>query len=164
MARRDLSKTTGLTRPKQKKGKEMIIGSRVINPTLRLGLRPVFLPVAAISMCLALPLAPKAFGVAPPPDGGYPNGNTAEGDNALFSLASGSGNTAIGSDALFSNTTGSANTAAGYFALISNTTGGFNTAIGFEALLDNTTGNDNTAIGFNSLFSSTVANNGTAIG
>ena len=28
--------------------------------------------------------APKAFGVVPEPDGGYPGGNTAEGQNALF--------------------------------------------------------------------------------
>ena len=35
--------------------------------------------------------------VNPPPDGGYPLGNTAEGDDALFSLtANGAANTAIG--------------------------------------------------------------------
>ena len=36
----------------------------------------------------------------PPPDGGYPNQNTAEGDDALFSLTDGTDNTAIGFDAL----------------------------------------------------------------
>jgi hypothetical protein len=44
---------------------------------------------------LALPLAllalsPIARAVMPSPDGGYPNGNTAEGESALFSLTTGS--------------------------------------------------------------------------
>ena len=38
--------------------------------------------------CLAL--APVALAVDPPPDGGYPNQNTAEGEDALFSLTTGS--------------------------------------------------------------------------
>ena len=142
----------------------MITSIKVTNQILRLQPRPALLLTVAILLCLAFPLVPNTLAVSPPPDGGYPNGNTAEGDNALFSLTSGAGNTAIGSDVLFSNTTGSDNTATGFFALISNTTGGFNTAAGFEALLDNTTGSGNTAIGFNSLFSNTSANNGTAIG
>ena len=37
--------------------------------------------------CFAL--APAAFAVSPPPDGGYPNGNTAEGEDSLFSLTTG---------------------------------------------------------------------------
>ena len=45
-----------------------------------------------------------AQAVSPPPDGGYPGQNTAEGDNALFHLTSGTDNTAIGFEALFSNT------------------------------------------------------------
>src|SRR5712692_9065666 len=53
-----------------------------------------------------LALSPAARAVDPAPDGGYPNANTAEGDNALFSLTRGFGNTAIGFDVLFSNTTG----------------------------------------------------------
>jgi hypothetical protein len=43
---------------------------------------------------IVLSPAPKAFGVTPAPDGGYPNDNTAEGSGALFSLARGFGNTA----------------------------------------------------------------------
>jgi hypothetical protein len=39
---------------------------------------------------------PNAFGVVPAPDGGYPGGNTAEGQNALLSLTSGAYNTSIG--------------------------------------------------------------------
>ena len=64
-----------------------------------------------------------AQAVNPPPDGGYPNGNTAEGDNALFNLTTGFDNTAIGFDALYNNTTGGYNTANGFDALFSNTTG-----------------------------------------
>jgi len=36
--------------------------------------------------------APRLQAVDPPPDGGYPNGNTAEGTNALSNLTTGFGN------------------------------------------------------------------------
>src|SRR5437867_1547119 len=85
--------------------------------------------------------------VDPPPDGGYANENTAEGDFALFSLAIGSDNTAIGNGALFRDTTGSFNTAGGASALESNTTGNANTATGYQSLFSNTTGSYNTAAG-----------------
>src|SRR5947207_13183067 len=35
---------------------------------------------------LSFALLPATHAVVPPPDGGYPGGNTAEGQNALFSL------------------------------------------------------------------------------
>src|SRR5712692_10507923 len=63
---------------------------------------------------LALSPTPNAFGVTPPPDGGYPNENTAEGEDALFSLTTGLDNTALGFNALFNNTTGNENTAVGF--------------------------------------------------
>jgi len=75
-------------------------------------------------------LLPAVQAVTPAPDGGYANGNTAEGTNALFSLSSGTNNTANGFDALYHNTTGSSNTANGYKALFSNHTGTQNTATG----------------------------------
>jgi hypothetical protein len=110
-----------------------------------------------------------AFGVVPAADGGYPGGNTAEGDNALLDLTTGANNTAIGQGALFSNTTGSNNTANGVDALANNTTGSFNTANGFTALfhntlLSNTTGNHNTANGDIALLDNTTGNFNTATG
>ncbi len=120
--------------------------------------------VALTLGAFALASASTAFGVVPAPDGGYPGGNTAEGDNALFSLTTGTGNTAVGSNALFNNTTGRNNTAVGDVALQNNTTGIDNTAIGVLALTDNSIGNSNTAIGFFALFSNTTGNSNTATG
>src|SRR5438067_13830653 len=92
-------------------------------------------------------LSPTARAVDPPPDGGYPNANTAEGDNALFSLEpAGFGNTGIGWRALFSDTTSSYNTAVGYEALLRNI-GFYNTALGYASLGLNRTGSRNTANG-----------------
>jgi hypothetical protein len=82
----------------------------------------------------------------PTPDGGNPNGNTAEGTKALFSNTTGNANTAIGVGALYKNTTGTGNTATGMAALGSNTSGFSNTAIGARALL-NATGDYNVALG-----------------
>ena len=142
---------------------------------LRLG----FLLIPLVLACFGL--SPAARAVDPPPDGGYPGANTAEGEDALFSLTTGLRNTAIGFEALqgnttgqgntangvgalFSNTTGSVNTATGEQALFSNTTGGQNTGIGDFALLRNTTGSTNTATGLSALFSNTTGIQNTAIG
>ena len=109
-------------------------------------------------------LSPQARAVDPPPDGGYPNQNTAEGEDALLSLTLGFSNTAIGYHALYSNTTGGNNTAVGFDALLSNTTSSDNTAVGFDALLSNTTGFGNTANGYAALQSNTTADGNTANG
>ena len=114
--------------------------------------------------------APIAKAVVPPPDGGYPGFNTAEGQNALFSLATGVANTAVGWFSLFSNTDGSYNTAVGAGTLLFNIgdQGAFegvdNTAVGAAALLFNTTGTDNTATGAVALLNNTGGNNNTATG
>ena len=123
--------------------------------------------VAAVLITLVLvcfALSPTARAVDPPPDGGYPNFNTAEGTDALFHLTTGSGNTAIGFDALYNNTAGGDNTANGVEALFSNTTGGGNTAVGAEALSSNTTGIQNTALGDLALDSNTTGGLNTACG
>jgi hypothetical protein len=96
-----------------------------------------------------------AKAVSPPPDGGYPNQNTAEGTDALLNVNFGSAglgdNTAIGFDALTADTTGIQNTAVGSEALFSNTTGNDNTAEGKSALINNTLGSSNTAVGIAAL-------------
>ena len=111
-----------------------------------------------------LVLSPIAQGVNPAPDGGYPGGNTAEGDNALFTLTTGASNTAIGFAAVGSNTTGDFNTAIGFAALGSNTIGASNTAEGSGALLLNTTGSSNTANGVDALFHNTTGFQNVATG
>jgi len=65
---------------------------------------------------------------------GYPNKNTAEGQDALFSLTNGTSNTANGFSALKANTNGDRNTANGALALFTNVTGSENTATGYAAL------------------------------
>jgi Chaperone of endosialidase len=136
--------------------------------------------VAILSVLVCFVLLPRARAVNPPPDGGYPGGNTAEGQNALFSLTTGgfntaagwlslrsittgSFNTAIGAGTLFANTA-DGNTAAGAGALLSNTTGPFNTASGALALFSNTEGSNNTAVGDSALFSNTTGFYNTATG
>ena len=117
--------------------------------------------MALMSLCPAL--LPKSQAVSPAPDGGYPGNNTAEGDNALLSLTTGTENTAVGLSALASNRTGSFNTAIGAGTLLANTVDE-NTATGARALLNNTTGNTNTADGAFALLSNTRGNSNTAIG
>jgi Chaperone of endosialidase/Dienelactone hydrolase family len=120
--------------------------------------RGFLITVLAIA-CFALSVTPKAFGVSPPPDGGYSNFNTAEGNGALFSLTSGADNTAIGYATLNSDTNGYSNTATGALALLDNRTGHENTAIGVNALASNKTGNDNTATGDGALQSNDASDN-----
>ena len=138
-------------------------------------------PVFVIAFVLAwFAVSPAAQAVVPAPDGGYPGFNTAEGQNALFSLTTGSANTAVGWFSLSSNAVGSFNTATGAgtllfntadqntafgaAALLFNTTGASNTAVGTAALLDNTEGSFNTANGFIALSSNTDGALNTATG
>ena len=139
---------------------------------------PLVFSIVLALLCMGL--LPKAQAVSPPPDGGYPGGNTAEGQSALLSLTSGIYNTAIGLFSLTSNTEGKfntatgagtllvntadQNTATGAGALLSNTIGVSNTADGAFALFSNTTGNSNTAIGLNALLGNTEGSNNTANG
>src|SRR5881398_3714126 len=110
-------------------------------------LRCRFVFVALTCAPAWLALSPPARAVYLPPDGGYPDLNTADGDRALFSLTTSLANTAIGYQALFSNTTGGFNTANGGTALYHNTTGSNNIALGDSAGLNLTTGSNNIDIG-----------------
>jgi hypothetical protein len=101
--------------------------------------------------------------VVPPPDGGYPGGNTAEGQSALFSLTSGGFNTAVGFVSLRSDSTSSFNTAVGAGTLFANTADQ-NTATGAGALFSNNTGAANTADGAFALFANVTGNSNTATG
>jgi hypothetical protein len=153
--------------------------------------RPMKDPMIVLkTLCLPFcwfALSPLAQAVSPPPDGGYPGFNAAEGQKALFSLSTGVANTAIGWFSLLGNTDGSyntavdagtllfnvgdqstgegtKNTATGAGALLSNTTGTQNTATGAVALFNNTTGGANTAIGVEALLSNTTGEGNTANG
>ena len=107
-------------------------------------------------------LSPIAQAVSPPPDGGYPGQNTAEGQSALLHLSGGTYNTAVGWSSLGFNTTGNLNTAVGAGSLLFNTGFG-NTATGAGALLNNTS-SDNTANGAFALFSNIAGSQNTATG
>jgi hypothetical protein len=128
---------------------------------------PRFVALFALG-CFALSELTQA--VNPPPDGAYPNFNTAEGQNALFSLTTGSANTAVGWFSLWGNADGSFNTAVGAGTLLFNTgdqaafEGIENTAIGAAALLFNSTGSANTAVGTAALLNNTTGTNNTATG
>lgn len=111
-----------------------------------------------------LALAPAVLAVSPPPDGGYANGNTAEGTDALLNLGIGANNTALGNTALQNNTIGNYNTATGGKALLSNINGNANTATGFNALSANTIGSANTAQGKDALIANTAGSINTALG
>src|SRR6266404_4202237 len=113
-------------------------------------------------LCLAT-VGPQTQAVTPAPDGGYPAGNTAEGQAALFSLSAGGFNTAVGFLSLRSDSTGGFNTAIGAGTLLANTANS-NTATGAGALLSNTTGTANTANGSVALFSNTTGYANTANG
>ena len=123
--------------------------------------RALLILAAISSVCVGL--LPKAEAVSPPPDGAYPNFTTAEGQNALQSLTSGTENSGLGALTLFTNSTGSFNTAVGAGALLSNNSDS-NTAVGAEALLSNRSGTANTATGLGTLFSNTIGNSNTASG
>ena len=159
-----------------------------MNPLIQL--KTITSPLLITLTLLCFGLFPKAQAVVPPPDGGYPNFTTAEGQNALLSLTTGAANTAVGWYSLFSNAEGSFNTATGAGALLFNTnhnntafgaatllfntTGGGNTAVGAAALLNNIgftvdapngdPGSDNTAVGARALASNTTGSDNTAIG
>jgi len=118
--------------------------------------------ITLMFVCLTI-CEPKAHAVNPPPDGGYPGGNTAEGQNALLSRNTGIYNTAVGIYSILSLTDGNFCTGVGAGTLLANTADE-NTATGAGALFSNTTGDQNTANGTFALFSNTTGFQNTANG
>jgi Chaperone of endosialidase len=138
---------------------------------------PGFLIGIAIAGSTVFPIAQA---VSPPPDGGYPGFNTAEGAKALQNLSSGVANTGLGWYALLSDAAGNyntavgagalifnaadSNTAVGAAALLLNSTGTQNVAVGSNALGNNNGGFDNNAVGYFTLFNNTSGNSNNAVG
>jgi len=122
------------------------------------------LPVLIALTLGCFALSPTARAVDPPPDGGYPNENTAEGEGALFDLDTNSSpdNTAIGFNAMTLTQVAFGNTAVGSNAL-EFSGGNFNVGIGFQTLFE-IVGNDNTAVGTGALLMDQFGNNNTAVG
>src|SRR5437867_64520 len=128
-------------------------------------------PIRIVLTIVFFGVLPKTHAVIPAPDGGYPGGNTAEGQAALLSLTTGGYNTGSGWLSLRGLTSGNFNTAVGAGtlplnnadqntaigtgALLFNTNGGSNTASGAFALFNNMSGSFNTANGDGALFSNT---------
>ena len=102
-------------------------------------MKPNIPPVPIIFALVCFALVQNTQAVDPPPDGGYGPPDY------------GAGNTAEGQDALFSLTSGAVNTATGFLSLYNNTTGNFNTAIGAGALFNNNA-DQNTATGAGGAF------------
>jgi len=148
-----------------------------MNPLIQC--KTTILPLLLAGVLACFGHLPKAEAVVPAPDGGYPGGNTAEGQAALLSLST--GGFKHGSRLVFAREPynrqlqyrcwrwnacaqhGDSNTV-GTGALLLNTTGIRNTAIGFGALIVNTTGGDNTANGANALGNNTTGANNAATG
>jgi uncharacterized coiled-coil protein SlyX len=142
--------------------------------------KTTILPLLIAGVLGCFGFLPKTQAVVPPPDGGYPNFNTAEGQNALFSLTTGSANTAVGWYSLYSSTIASfntgigggalalnnadSNTATGAAAMLLNTSGAENTAVGTTALLNNNSGSGNSAVGAFALHDNIDGNGNNAFG
>ena len=101
----------------------------------------IFAAISPVLACLALLPTTQAA-----PETALPSFNTADGQNALANVTTGTANTAIGWFSLFLDTEGSFNTATGAGSLLFNTANN-NTALGAAALLFSTTGSQNTAVG-----------------
>ena len=132
-----------------------------MNPLTELKKAILLFGVSLVFACFAT--VPVAQAVSPPPDGGYPGGNTAEGQTALLSRTSGGFNTAVGLFSLRALTDGNFNTGVGAGTLLLNSTDS-NTAIGAGALLNTLNGSANTANGAFALFGNTVGNTNTGVG
>src|SRR5436190_18657447 len=126
-------------------------------------IRNTVYPTFALFAFVCFAFIQDAQAVSPPPDGGYPGGNTVEGQSALLSRTTGAYNTAVGFFSLRSDTTGNFNTAIGAGTLFANSADN-NTATGALVLFSNTMGSGNTGSGYQALFSNQQGGNNTACG
>ena len=111
----------------------------------------IFTTVLSALVCFGL--MPAANAVEPAaPDTALAGGNTADGQNALLSLSTGTFNSAFGFDSLLLISDGSFDTGIGAGALLQDTAG-TNTAVGAAALFSNGDGSANNAVGPFALFS-----------
>src|SRR5882757_7098735 len=133
------------------------------DPARSLPLWRGFLLIPLILVCFAF--APQTRAVVPPPDGGYPNFTTAEGQQALQHLTTGVANTGLGWRALFSAGSAGFNAGVGAGALVltAGTGSDANTDVGTAAVLLNVHGSRNTGVGAAALLN-TVGDNITGMG
>jgi uncharacterized coiled-coil protein SlyX len=129
------------------------------NSRSRLPLPCRFFLIALICALFAVPLTAHAVC-----EEGCLNGeHTVLGEDALFSITTGTENVAVGYEALHDTTSGLNNTATGHSALHGNVVGFNNTANGWHSL-QITTGNQNTGVGCDALVNNTTGNNNIAVG
>jgi hypothetical protein len=140
-------------RPKTMKENEIMKSRKIIFATV----------VSALVCFGLLPGANAVEPAAPVPNPALAGGNTADGQNALLSLTTGTFNSAFGFDAVVLLSDASFDTGIGAGALLLDTAG-TNTAVGAGALLTNSTGSDNDAVGAFALFNNTTASFNNAFG
>ena len=129
------------------------------NSRSRLPLPCRFFLIALICALFAVPLTAQAVC-----EEGCLNGeHTVLGEDALFSITTGTENVALGYEALHDTTSGLNNTATGHSALHGNVVGFNNTANGWHSLMI-TTGNQNTGVGCDALVNNTTGSNNIAVG
>jgi hypothetical protein len=129
------------------------------NSRSRLPLPCRFFLIALICALFAVPLTAHAVC-----EEGCLNGeHTVLGEDALFSITTGTENVAVGYEALHDTTSGLNNTATGHSALHGNVVGFNNTANGWHSLMI-TTGNQNTGVGCDALVNNTTGSNNIAVG
>ena len=132
-----------------------------MNPLIQLRLRSQLFVITFLLACFGV--LDGAQAIITDTQGWFQNGNTAEGQTALWNLRGGHYNTALGLLSLNALVNGNYNTAVGAWSLSVNN-GNNNTAIGSAALSSNRIGEDNTANGTSALGVNVEGSRNTAIG
>ena len=132
-----------------------------MNPLIQLRLRSQLFVITFLLACFGV--LDGAQAIITDTQGWFQNGNTAEGQTALWNLRGGHNNTAVGLLSLNGLVNGNSNTAVGAWTLGFNN-GNNNTATGAAALQSNRIGQDNTANGTSALGANVEGSQNTAIG